>query len=152
MKQTMNIQREFFTISTLSGADFKAPTESQSETPFFYRSPRPMQDKPVYTVSLDDVLNEYLQDEEFRANFADANKQLAETYYKDEKSLRAMRLKKGLTQSQLAEAISTSQPQITKLENGDTDFRSATVVKLAKFFGIKASEMFGILIGESHEA
>lgn len=152
MKQTMSTQKEFLTISTLSGADFKGTLEAQSETPFFYHNPRPKQDKPVYTVSLDDVLKEYMQVEEFKQHFAEANQQIAEIYYKDEKSLRAMRLKKGLTQSQLAEAINTSQPQITKLENGDTDFRSATVIKLAGFFGVKASEMFGILIGEANEA
>ncbi|MEO3879294.1 helix-turn-helix domain-containing protein [Rheinheimera fenheensis] len=148
----MSTQNEFFTTSTLLSVDYKNQHITSYETPDFYKRVKPQSDVPVYTVSLDDVLAEYMQKDGFKANFVNANKEIAKAFYKGEKSLRAMRLRQGLTQGQLAEAINTSQPQIAKLENGDTDFRSATVCKLAKFFGVKPGKMFEILIGEGNEA
>jgi DNA-binding XRE family transcriptional regulator len=130
----------------------KGPDKSRNETNNFYHTISPTQQVPVKTVSLDDVFAELMQDSEMAGMLAEANKEIAETYYKGEQSLRAMRLQKGLTQGQLADAIGTSQPQITRLENGDSDFRSATVCKLAEFFQVKPGKMFEILIGEGNEA
>jgi DNA-binding XRE family transcriptional regulator len=130
----------------------KSPDKSRNETNNFYHTISLVQQSPIQTVSLDDVFAELMQDNDMAGMLVEANKQIAETYYNGEKSLRSMRLRKGLTQCQLAEAINTSQPQITKLENGDTDFRSATVCKLANFFNVKPGKMFEILIGEDNEA
>ncbi|WNO60860.1 helix-turn-helix transcriptional regulator [Rheinheimera sp. MMS21-TC3] len=153
----MTIQKTVLQSELLQTFDFytdqfKSSALSQNKTVNFYHHVSADRSTPVQSVSLDDVLAELMQDSEMAGLFSEANKQIAETYYKDEKSLRAMRLQKGITQGQLAEAIGTSQPQIYKLENGDNDTRSSTVIKLAKYFDLPPGEMFEILNGDGNEA
>lgn len=117
------------------------------ETREFYRHINTSVQKPITSIPLDDVFAEFMQDPEFSGMLNESNKKLAKAFYNEEQSLRSLRLASGLTQSQLADAMETSQAQIAKLENGLSDFRKSTVQKLATIFQIEPGKMFNILSG-----
>lgn len=51
-------------------------------------------------------------------------------------TLRTLRLKKGMSQAQLAEVIGTQQPYIARIESGSADLRLETCRRLADALGI----------------
>lgn len=67
----------------------------------------------------------------FTDHLTEANKEIASTFLDDIHDLRKLRLSKGLSQSELAILIGTSQPHLNKIENGRTDPKLSTIVKLA---------------------
>lgn len=142
----MNTQKESL-VTTRVYSDGAAPNNSTANisTPAFFQSIGNNY-KPINSVSIDEALAEFCQDPEFVEQLSEANKKLGETLYSGEKSLRALRLREGLTQSQLAIKARTSQAQIAKLEVNQSDFRCSTVTNLASVFGIPADEMFTILM------
>ncbi len=52
-----------------------------------------------------------------------------------------LRLKRGMTQAQLAAAIGVSQPRIAKIERGDANPRLITLSKLAHALDVTLSEL-----------
>ncbi|WP_394405363.1 helix-turn-helix domain-containing protein [Streptococcus sp. 20-1249] len=62
------------------------------------------------------------------------------------KNLKRLRLEKGLTQKQVAQAIKTSQQCYMRWETGKTSPTLNTLEKLAQFFGVTVSE----LVAENH--
>lgn len=85
--------------------------------------------------SIDQVISDSEKDAAKRAALEDARRWAADTFYPGEKSLRAIRLKKGLSQSRLAELIGTTQAHIARIESGATDVQVGTLVRLAKALG-----------------
>jgi ribosome-binding protein aMBF1 (putative translation factor) len=66
-----------------------------------------------------------------------ARKRLADALYADEpETLSALRLAAGLSQAQLAERASTSQPHITRIEKGQTDPGTDLIARIAAALGI----------------
>ena len=61
------------------------------------------------------------------------------------KSLVALRLKRGMSQSQLAQMIGTSQPHIAKIEAGNLNLYWATAVRIADALAISMDELRGII-------
>jgi transcriptional regulator with XRE-family HTH domain len=51
-------------------------------------------------------------------------------------TLRTLRLQRGMSQTQLAEAIGTQQPYIARIESGSADLRLETCRRLAAAMGI----------------
>lgn len=153
----MNIQNELLkTTETSSDAEvsdiFSAmPVRSVTSTVTRFKTAKLSPIRNVTSISIDDVVAEFTQDPEFAALLSDANRKIADQFYSDEMSLRSLRLKNGMTQIQLADAISTSQAQIAKLERHgrNVDVRANTVEALASVFGIPSGEMFEILRGDS---
>ena len=56
--------------------------------------------------------------------------------------VRALRKKAGLTLRELAEEIDLSQGQLSRLENGQQSFKSATLLQLAEVLGVRPIEFF----------
>ena len=71
--------------------------------------------------------------------------------------LKELRQERGLSQTELAKAIDTAQPNITRWENGINDPTSTQLTKLADFFGCSTDFLlgreddFGVKINSSAE-
>ncbi|MBC7076499.1 MAG: helix-turn-helix transcriptional regulator [Syntrophomonadaceae bacterium] len=72
-------------------------------------------------------ITESLTDSEFNKAWQDSEYQ-----YQVSRQLVLLRLKRGLTQKQLAHKIGTSQSVIARIENGEQNISLKTLSKLAK--------------------
>lgn len=87
--------------------------------------------------SLDDFISELEQDGAGAAALADARRWVADSFYADDgATVRAMRLHNGWSQSQLAEAVETSQSHIARIERGTENVTIKTCRKLCAALGI----------------
>lgn len=67
---------------------------------------------------------------------------VAEALYSDEPiTIKVLRLRSGLTQSQLAAALDTSQPHVARLESGRQDAVMSTCRKLCKALNVTFDEL-----------
>ena len=57
--------------------------------------------------------------------------------------LKELRLKKGLTQTELGEKVGVKQNTFTNWENGKREPNFETLLKLADFFGVSLDWLFG---------
>jgi transcriptional regulator with XRE-family HTH domain len=57
-------------------------------------------------------------------------------------SLAQLRLAKGMSQSQLADAMGKKQSYVARLESGSNDVQMSTIEALAKALTVPASEVF----------
>ena len=82
-------------------------------------------------------MNEWEQDEEWHAAMAEARHWVAEQFYaEDGNTVRSLRLRKGWSQSRLAEALGTSQSHIARIERGTENLALETCRKLCNALGI----------------
>ncbi len=58
--------------------------------------------------------------------------------------LKVLRESRDLTQSELAEELDISEPQIWRYENGESKPRGDVVIKFATFFGVSSDYLFGL--------
>ncbi len=104
---------------------------------------------PGYT-TIDELIEEFERDPEAKEELRRGRKWLARTVYRDQpKSLRVLRLLKGMSQAQLAEAIGTQQPHIARIENGQADVRLETCRRIAKVLGVDLSTLDQALRSEA---
>ncbi len=89
---------------------------------------------PGYS-DIDDIVAASEEDPDRKAALAEARALLADACYAEEKTIAAMRLKKGLSQAQLAKLVGTSQPHIARIEGGVTEPLASTVKRLAEALG-----------------
>ena len=59
------------------------------------------------------------------------------------RNLRKLRLAKGVSQQQLAQAIGTTQQSINKYENHSTEPDIQTLIRLADYFGTSVDDLVG---------
>lgn len=57
--------------------------------------------------------------------------------------MKEYRMKKGLSQRQIAEILNTTQQQINKYENGIQEMTVRRFIELADFYGITLDELAG---------
>lgn len=57
-------------------------------------------------------------------------------------AIKTLRLKKGLTQSELAKKLDLSQQTIASWENGTRSPKTAMIPKLADFFDVPIEDLF----------
>lgn len=102
---------------------------------FEFSAPRPL---PLpNSVSVDTLVREVEADARKAAYMQQARKRLADTLYADEtETLSALRLAAGLSQAQLAEKASTSQPHIARIERGQTDPGTDLIARIAAALGV----------------
>ncbi len=75
---------------------------------------------------------------------------VADTFYaKEGETIRTARLRKGLSQIQLAALLCTSQPQVAKIESGKVDLQHSTLTKLAAALGVDANTLFRLIATQS---
>lgn len=58
--------------------------------------------------------------------------------------LKELRQEKGLTQSEVAKAINTSQRNIGRWENGENEPTASFIVQLATYFNVSADYLLGL--------
>lgn len=104
-------------------------------------TPSIIEDKPkAGFVSMTDFLSE-IESDPVASDLNEGRKWVAETFYKESRSLAALRLSKGWSQKQLAEMLNTKQPYIARIENGVEDIQLSTLKKLAKVFDVDIHEI-----------
>lgn len=87
--------------------------------------------------TLDDVVSEFEQQPKFKEEMASARAWIADTVLHGKPvTLRTLRLRKGLSQAQLAAAIGTKQPHVARIEGGGADVRLDTCRRIARALGI----------------
>jgi DNA-binding XRE family transcriptional regulator len=93
------------------------------------------QDEPIskgYT-TIDDVVAEFERDPAAKEELRRGRQWVAETVLGGQPtSLRVLRLRKGMSQAQLAEAIGTQQPHIARIERGQADLLLDTCRRIAQ--------------------
>lgn len=86
---------------------------------------------------ISEVAAEWAQDEQRRQMLAEARQWLANTFHgQDGDTVRALRLRRGWSQSQLAEAIKTSQSHVARIERGTENVTIQTCRRLCAALGI----------------
>ena len=60
------------------------------------------------------------------------------------KRLKELRIEKGLTQKQLAEAINSTQRNVSKYELELLDLSTELIINICKFFGVTADYLLGL--------
>lgn len=97
-------------------------------------------------IDIDDYLAQFDNDPESQELLSDGRKWLASDYFSNEVSLRSLRLSHGLSQSQLAKLVPTSQARISAIESGTEDVRLSTIVGLANALSLDAEIILKALV------
>jgi plasmid maintenance system antidote protein VapI len=97
-------------------------------------------------VSIDDVVAEHANDPARQAALKEARRWLVETFHNGEiDSLRALRLSKGMSQSELATKIGSTQAHIARIEAG-ANVQVDTLLRLAEALGEQPELIFRLHI------
>jgi len=105
---------------------------------------------PGYS-TIDDVVAELESSPTMREELLDARRWVADTVLAGKPvTMRTLRLRRGLSQAQLAEAIGTQQPHVARIENGQADMRLETCRRIAQVLGVDLNTLDEAL--QAHEA
>lgn len=130
---TKPFEQTFCQSSTVVG--ITNPTSCQVFRFEDYASPAPP--VPARHRTIEQLLNEWEQDEEGCAVMAEARHWVADQFYADDgDTVRTLRLRKGWSQSRLAEALGTSQSHVARIERGTENLSLETCRKLCDALGI----------------
>jgi ribosome-binding protein aMBF1 (putative translation factor) len=92
------------------------------------------------------LMNRLNSAEEHKAGMAEARTWIAEKVLADEgDTIRTLRLKKGLNQTQFASLLGTTQAQVARIEKGNTDPQRSTCKKLREVLEISADKLEEIM-------
>lgn len=100
-------------------------------------------------VGIDNLIDEFSVDAEFREGLREGRQWIAEAAHPKGKSLRALRLERGLSQKELAAMLNTQQPYIARIEAGKTSPQIDTVKRLADALEVDYGDLCKILIAEA---
>lgn len=93
-------------------------------------------DIPAGHVTIDDFVAESEKDPQRRVALEEARKWIADSFYGDDGSIRALRLRAGLSQAKLAVLATTTQPHIARIEMGSSDCQVGTLERIAHALGL----------------
>jgi DNA-binding XRE family transcriptional regulator len=89
------------------------------------------------------LVDELENDPEMAPLMAEARKEFAQSVYPNEhNSLRALRMLAGLAQIQLAKKSGTAQSHIARIELGQTDPSTDTIVRIAQALNVTPEQVF----------
>lgn len=92
---------------------------------------------PERHTAIDALASEWAANPTRRAALEEARRWLADEFHHDDGgTVRTLRLRKGLSQQQLADAIGTSQPHVARIESGASNPNIDTCRRLAEAFGV----------------
>lgn len=128
-------------IGTLSVEDSKSSQGIVAWANFDTRRPLPLKN----TTSLIDLAKEYSQDERKAELISAARARAANILYKDENTLKAIRMRAGLSQSELAERANTTQPHVANIEKGKVDPCTGLITRIASAIGIEPVVVFNAI-------
>lgn len=96
-------------------------------------------------VDIDDYLSSFEHDQEAQAAILAGNKWVADNFYQNEGSIKALRLSRGLSQKDLAILIESQQSHVSRIEKGTEDVRASTINKLAKVLEVEPAVILGYI-------
>lgn len=92
---------------------------------------------PAGYLTIDQVIAKFERDPAAKAELRRGRQWLAEMVLAGEPpSLRVLRLRRGMSQAQLAAAIGTQQPHVARIERGQSDLRLETCRRIAEALGV----------------
>jgi len=100
----------------------------------------------THGVSIGALVAEREKDARKAAAYARARQKLAARLKEGESTLVQLRLAKGMSQSQLADAMGKKQPYVARLESGSNDVQVSTIEALAKALSVSTSEVFAAIM------
>jgi ribosome-binding protein aMBF1 (putative translation factor) len=101
---------------------------------------------PANYKEIGNLVNEWEKDNDRRAAMEDARRWVADTFYQeDEDTIRTIRMRKGLSQAQLAEILGTSQSHVARIEKGTENIMIDTCRRLAKALEIDMNTLDAVL-------
>jgi len=136
------LQPKLTNESFLTGTQSSQPSSAEAKIyNFVARAPIPT--KIANTVSIDDLVAEFEKDPKMASGIASARQKLADEVYAEKAgTLSHMRLKAGLSQTQLASIVGTSQPHIARIEAGKNDPGTELIGKVADALKLDATLVF----------
>ena len=91
----------------------------------------PQSTAPAEHTAIGDLVSQWEKDDKRRAALSDARRWVADAFHgEDGDTVRTLRLRKGWSQSRLAEALSTSQSHIARIERGTENLAIETCRRL----------------------
>lgn len=144
MSQTANSPNVFCAIITSSQykLDATVSTRSSPDSERIRPNAREYLPERERISSIDGFIGELIaEDASLEAEMQQARKWVGEQYYSGQPTLKSLRLRAGLSQTELAMKIKTSQPQVAKLEKGEVDARLSTVQRLSVVLGAPIGEV-----------
>lgn len=95
----------------------------------------------VKHTAFDALLAELDGDPKSAQEMSEARSWVGDSFYGSERTIKAARLKKGLSQKQLADVLKTSQPHVATIEKGCVDLMMSTAVKLCEVLDIEMNDL-----------
>lgn len=143
MTQTTRLLDESFRLTTTSNSVAQVSTSAPTVTtrpaqviPFIAPASAEAPIPPGYK-TIEEIVAKFERDPAMQEELLDARRWLADTVFAGKPvTLRTLRLRKGLSQAQLAEAIGTQQPHVTRIERGQADPQLDTCRRLARALGV----------------
>lgn len=104
---------------------------------------------PVRHTAIGDLVAKWEEAPDRRAAIARARVWAADAFHADEgETLRTLRMKKGLSQQQLAELVGTSQPHIARIEGGADNLALDTCRRLSQALGVDLNSLNAALLSQ----
>lgn len=115
--------------------------------PFIAPAPAVAPIPPGYK-TIDEIVAKFERDPAMREELLDARRWIADTVLAGKPvTMRTLRLRKGLSQAQLAEAIGTQQPHVARIERAQADPQLDTCRRIAHALGVDLNTLDQALRG-----
>jgi DNA-binding XRE family transcriptional regulator len=122
-------------------------TQPAQVIPFIAPAPAEAPIPPGYK-TIDEIVAKFERDPAMREELRSARRWVADEVLAGKPvTLRTLRLRKGLSQAQLAEAIGTQQPHVVRIERGQADPQLNTCRRIAHALGIDLNTLDQALLG-----
>jgi ribosome-binding protein aMBF1 (putative translation factor) len=109
-------------------------------------APAPAEAPPRHS-TIDALVSEWEQDEGGRAALVEGRKWVADAFFAEEgDTVRSLRLRKGWSQTRLAEELATSQSHVARIERGTENLTIETCRKLARALEIDLNTLDQALV------
>ena len=106
----------------------------------------PNESVPENYLSIDDLVSEFGADAKTRAELEEGRRWVADAFYAgDGDTVRTLRLKKGWSQTQLADELATSQSHVARIERGTENLYINTCRKLCAALDIDMNTLNELL-------
>lgn len=142
--------RTSWSISNLFDVQDQKPNITQTDGVAFVEFTPSAAESKSKAVSIDDYLSQLGESDEIKKLLSDGAKWVGDNYHQNSKSIKALRLRCGLSQDQLATKIGSTQNRISRIEKGDEDIRLSTMRKLANALDVTLQDI-DIALGGSND-
>ncbi len=136
LDESFRLTRTSDSVAQVSTAIPSVTTRPAQVIPFIARSPAGEPIPPGYS-TIDEIVAKFERDPALQEELRDARRWVADSVLAGKPvTLRTLRLRKGLSQAQLAESIGTQQPHVARIERGQADPQLDTCRRIAHALGV----------------